>query len=786
MTDPVVIQATAQDTAAGQDVAVASPRPPALFPTGAGQHHTQAILRSDGSVNTPPLAGTAYSIITASQIAAMVLAPQSVPKASARWFMPSSYHECDAREHAVQRERGSFWWLCVDIDGSNLALDDVRDALAGVAPGAARLIYATRSSTDSARRWRVLLPLRHPLPGLDYTDTALAFFALIQESSGGKCVADRKLALTGQLVYLPNQGEHYEHEVFHGATLDLTPDHAVITRRETERAVAEVARQEAAARRVSRAAERPMVGDGATPVERFNAANHIGDLLARYGYQRFGQTDSWQSPHQTSGTYATKDFGDHWVSLSGSDAAVGLGSASSTSARFGDGFDLYVAYEHDGNFEAAVRTYGAECDQVNVSELFARISGLVSGTVALHAVDQDQGQPDTAPIPGARSVGESTAAPDTIQHRLPTPFQWVEPVLIPPRPWLYGRHLLRRQVSVTVAPGGVGKSSNSIVEALAMATGRPLLGEWVHGPLRTWIYNLEDPPDELQRRVTAAMIHHQIGPDALGGRLFVDSGRDRPLCAAVQLRAGTVINVPELDALCAVIQERQIDVLIVDPFVSSHQVNENDNGAIDMVAKQYWAVLAQRCNCAVELVHHTRKLGGEEGTSESARGASALLGAARSGRVLNKMSVEDRERAGIGGADTAVYFALVRDKANMAPPGKREWRRVLSVDLGNGDSVGVVERWEWPDDFANLSGADLFKVQQAIDAAPEPLRFSDQSSPWVGEVVAVTLGLDSQSDRKRIKRMITTWLKSGALVKRVIQDDARRDRPCIEVGDWAK
>ena len=319
-----------------------------------------------------------------------------------------------------------------------------------------------------------------------------------------------------------------------------------------------------------------------------------------------------------------------------------------------------------------------------------------------------------------------------------------------------------------------------------MATGRPLLGEWVHGPLRTWIYNLEDPPDELQRRVTAAMIHHQIGPDALGGRLFVDSGRDRPLCAAVQLRAGTVINVPELDALCAVIQERQIDVLIVDPFVSSHQVNENDNGAIDMVAKQYWAVLAQRCNCAVELVHHTRKLGGEEGTSESARGASALLGAARSGRVLNKMSVEDRERAGIGGADTAVYFALVRDKANMAPPGKRKWRRVLSVDLGNGDSVGVVERWEWPDDFANLSGADLFKVQQAIDAAPEPLRFSDQSSPWVGEVVAVTLGLDSQSDRKRIKRMITTWLKSGALVKRVIQDDARRDRPCIEVGDWAK
>ena len=319
-----------------------------------------------------------------------------------------------------------------------------------------------------------------------------------------------------------------------------------------------------------------------------------------------------------------------------------------------------------------------------------------------------------------------------------------------------------------------------------MVSGKPIAGEWVQGPLRSWIYNLEDPLDELQRRVTAAMINHKIRPEALGGRLFIDSGRDRPLCSAMQIRAGTVINVPELDAMCAVILERQIDVLIVDPFVSSHQVNENDNGAIDLVAKQYWAVLAQRCNCAVELVHRTRKLGGEEGTSESARGASVLFGAARNGRVLNKMPAEDRERAGIGAADTSVYFALVRDKANMAPSGKREWRRVVSVDLGNGDNVGVVEKWDWPDDFANLSGADLFKVRQAIDTAPEPLRFSDQSSLWVGEVIAATLGLSAQSDKKRIKRMIETWLKTGALKKCVLKDDGRRDRPCIEIGEWAK
>ena len=99
--------------------------------------------------------------------------------------------------------------------------------------------------------------------------------------------------------------------------------------------------------------------------------------------------------------------------------------------------------------------------------------------------NQVQGQADDTSISVAGSDGASTVAADAIQHRLPTPFQWVEPALIPPRPWLYGRHLLRKQVSVTFAPGGVGKSSNSIVEALAMASGKPIAGEWVQGPLRS-------------------------------------------------------------------------------------------------------------------------------------------------------------------------------------------------------------------------------------------------------------------------------------------------------------
>ena len=62
-----------------------------------------------------------------------------------------------------------------------------------------------------------------------------------------------------------------------------------------------------------------------------------------------------------------------------------------------------------------------------------------------------------------------------------------------PRDWLYGDILLRKFISMTVAPGGVGKSSLVAVETLAQVTGRNLLGEDPAGPLRVALWNLEDP-----------------------------------------------------------------------------------------------------------------------------------------------------------------------------------------------------------------------------------------------------------------------------------------------------
>ena len=146
---------------------------------------------------------------------------------------------------------------------------------------------------------------------------------------------------------------------------------------------------------------------------------------------------------------------------------------------------------------------------------------------------------------------------------------------------------------------------------------------------------------------------------------------------------------PVVDALVAEIIDKQIDILTIDPFVSCHELPENDNTAQDMVVKE-WGKVAERGNCAVHLVDHTRKMSGFESevTTESSRGAKAKTDAARVVRVVNRMSKDEGEKTGV--QNHRLYFRTYNDKANLAPPAdKSDWFELKSVDLGNGPGMEV-------------------------------------------------------------------------------------------------
>ena len=322
-----------------------------------------------------------------------------------------------------------------------------------------------------------------------------------------------------------------------------------------------------------------------------------------------------------------------------------------------------------------------------------------------------------------------------------------------------------------------------------MASGKPLLGIQTPQPRRVWYVNLEDPREEIERRVAGICLHFDITAADLGNRLFFD-GREIEVILATQTRSGAVIAAPAVDALKAAVTADRFDVLILDPFVSTHRVSENDNMAIDAVAKTLGRI-AGETNCAIELVHHVRKTGGAEITVEDGRGASSLVAAARSVRVLNRMSKDEAEQAGIG-ETRGFYFRADNGKPNMAPPSsKATWFRLENVDLGNAqgddlqDQIGVVNSWKWPDAFAGVTLADLEAVKKQISGGR--WRKDHRASNWIGKPIAEVMKLDTTNkpNRAKVNALLAGWLKSGVLVEVEGLDDNRQQRIFVEIARHA-
>lgn len=364
------------------------------------------------------------------------------------------------------------------------------------------------------------------------------------------------------------------------------------------------------------------------------------------------------------------------------------------------------------------------------------------------------------PMPIETAV--AATAPAVVGGVVALPFVWRHPHTIPPRRWVLGRWLLRNTVTAIVSPGGVGKSSLMATAMLSLATGNELLGKTVwNGAQRAWYWNLEDDGDELARQLHAAALHHGVTPESVGDRLWINSGPDgQQLCTALEENGKLSVLRPITEALIEQIKQWSIDVLVVDPFVSSHKVDENHNVYIDAITKE-WAYIAKATGCAIGLVHHTKKLGGMRAGAESARGASSLVNAARSVLVLNRMTPEEGDHFKIPHGQEARYFNVQDDKHNRAPAEAAEWFQLVSVELGNGDSVGVVAPWQPPKPFDGINLRHLQQVQRL--AYINEYRADWQSSPWIGEAVATVCGLNSEDDRKRIIAMVKTWIENGAL-----------------------
>src|SRR5262249_17171340 len=346
------------------------------------------------------------------------------------------------------------------------------------------------------------------------------------------------------------------------------------------------------------------------------------------------------------------------------------------------------------------------------------------------------------------------------------PFQFRAEADIPPWQWLYGRHLLRSEVSGTAAMGGTGKSTLSIVEALAMASGRTLLNEDASKPLRVVLINLEDTRNTMEKRIAAVMRHYALVPADIGNRLIVIAKGEVKIKVARQLRSGDVArNETVIRALIRLMTEHRADVLSIDSFIRTHKVNENDNSAIQEVVECFEDI-AQEANCAMHLWHHTRKSGGEKATIESARGAVAFIDACRSARVLETMHTKQHEELREIEPDMlppGFYIRAFNGKRNFAPPADQSnWFKLESIVLANGDDVGVATTWKYPETFDGITPELTESILDDIDAGmPDGGRYSNHNRAESRAAWPIVQKHCPKKTRDQCRQIITTWVKRG-------------------------
>src|SRR5262249_28947648 len=152
------------------------------------------------------------------------------------------------------------------------------------------------------------------------------------------------------------------------------------------------------------------------------------------------------------------------------------------------------------------------------------------------------------------------------------------------RRWLYGVDLLRGEITLLAAPGGVGKSSLAIGMSVAVATGRALFEEKIwQDDLRCLYFNGEGGGTEVRRRIWAFCLKHGLAEQDLG-RLLVAGAEDWRVQRLSFLRTekgNSLLDEAGLAHLELLLESLRPDLIVLDPLVAfCGGGNVNDNAVM--------------------------------------------------------------------------------------------------------------------------------------------------------------------------------------------------------------
>jgi len=358
---------------------------------------------------------------------------------------------------------------------------------------------------------------------------------------------------------------------------------------------------------------------------------------------------------------------------------------------------------------------------------------------------------------------------------------------VPRRGLIYGRHYVRKFCSCTIGLSGAGKSNLVLVEAVAMASGHNLLGDETIEPVKVWHHNAEEPMEELDRRLAAICQHYGIRREDIDHNLFVTSGRDTEIILGKKTKTSEFEpNQALVTRIKHDIKANGIAVVQFDPIINVYDGDETNRAFANLT--RLASQIADECDCAIELEHHSRKTGGEEVTVEHARGGSSLIGGVRSARIINTMTSQEAQERSIAQRERRRFFRLENGKSNLyVPTDDSQWFELVSVMLDNGDAfvdgdrMGVATRCELGE---ALDGIDADAIARVLEAARQggPWRRHKQSQQWIGHLIAEVLGLENGTPAtdRQVNAVIVRCIDKGQLKIVRGRDSQRRPREFLE------
>lgn len=244
------------------------------------------------------------------------------------------------------------------------------------------------------------------------------------------------------------------------------------------------------------------------------------------------------------------------------------------------------------------------------------------------------------------------------------------------------------KVGLLSAAGGVGKSFWVLQAALQVAVAGfcdfDLAGaEFEKNDPRfgsVLLVSLEDECDDLARRYQSIKRHWQVDSERSA---WIEDVAENDLVTLLPL-AGQGITLIDANGdaspyLHAITEKaatlHHCRLIVVDTLRRSHDCDENDNGVMSRVLRQF-EVLAKKSGCAVLLLHHESKgaIQNSDAGASAMRGASAITDNARWVMRLQLMTKTDAEQRGIVNCDIRkMWIRVTNEKCNYGPPQDEKW-----------------------------------------------------------------------------------------------------------------